>query len=105
MWSQKHHTVAPLMSYKMLNHNFEIVVDMATKLWNVIGTIYSYPKTNSNLETDISNDRILNMMPYIYRLTIDVIGTIAFGHDLETIEHPEKDFTDKVKKNTHNSHF
>ena len=83
MWQQKHHTIAPLMSYKMLHHNFEIVVDMDSKLWNVI-------------ERDISNDRRIDLMPYIYRLTMDIIGTVALGFDLETIEHPEKEIADKV---------
>jgi hypothetical protein len=36
-------------------------------------------------------------MPYMTRLTMDIIGTVAFGVDLESIEYPEKEWTDKVR--------
>ena len=68
----------------MLQHNFEIVVDMSNKLFSVI-------------EKDISNDRLITLTPYFSRLTMDVIGDVAFGIDIEAIEHPEKEWADKVK--------
>ena len=31
-------------------------------------------------------------MPYLYRLTLDSVGQVAFGMDCESIENPEKEY-------------
>ena len=64
-WNKKHHTIAPLFTYKMLQRNFEVVLDMLNKLFSVI-------------EREITSDRLINLTPYIFRLTMDVIGGRSF---------------------------
>ena len=49
-----------------------------------------------NSENEIPENRIINVVPYVHRLTLDVISSIAFGTHFGTIEDPEKEWTDKV---------
>lgn len=86
LWKKKHHVLEPLFHNKMMKHHFN-------KISNKLGQLHAIIE---------NSEEVINVVPLLHRMTIDIISAVAFGIDVETLEKPQKVYSDASGKISEN---